>query len=828
MTNHWADLKNAKVFLIEGSNVAENHVMAMKWIGEAKSRGAKVIHVDPRYNRTSAISDIFACIRPGADIAFLGALIKLVIENGWYDAEYVKLHTNALMLVRADFSFADGLFSGYDHEKHKYDNSSWGYDLGEDKRPKRAADLEDPRCVFQKLRQHYERYTPEMAEQISGIPAKQIREIAETFALNRPGTILYALGMTQHTVAIQNIRCYGILQLLLGNTGKVGGGVNALRGEPNVQGACDMSVLNNYWFGYCDYPIHTEPTLVDWTKHNGTINRKMVVNGLKAWFGENATPANEFGYGWLPKRSTKKDYGVYGIVDDAYAGKLKTLWVLGQNPLVTNPNLHYVREAFAKLDFLVVQELWETETAAFWQGPGADAKAIQTEVLLLPAAYFMEKEGTITNSGGMVQWRYAGVKPPGEARADLDVLDEVFRRLRKLYEGSNDPKDAAILKASWDYRKESLAEDVLKEISGRAWVDVPAKGLKAGDLVSRVRELEVDGSTSSGAWIYAGCFGGGTNLTKRRDPADHPSGLGLHPGYAWTWPDNMKILYNRASCDAEGKPMPARDAKGNILAPAVPLIEWDPLQRKWVGIDTPDVRDATKGPDTPEGQLPFRGNPEGVGRLLAGPYADAYSGEEGLPRDVAYVPKDGPLPEFYEPVESPVANALHPGAQNNPALKYPRVPGKQPIGTVKDYPYVLMTSSMAEHWCAGSTTRNVPWLNELAPEPMIELPIALAAKLGIQGGDLTRVSSARGEMIVKAVVTRRMRTLKISGQDVPIVWMPYNWGFKGLSTGQSTNVLTIDALDPGAGTQETKACLVNVVRAHDAVATRDGRAPEPR
>ena len=826
MTNHWADLKNAKVFLVEGSNVAENHVMAMKWIREAQARGAKIIHVDPRYNRTSMISDIFARIRPGADIAFLGALIRLVIENGWYDAEYVKIHTNALMLVSDDYSFADGLFSGYDQEKHKYDTTSWGYQLGPDKLPKKAASLDDPRCVFQKLRQHFSRYTPEMAETISGVPAAQIAQIAETFALNRPGTILYALGMTQHTVAIQNIRCYGILQLLLGNIGKVGGGVNALRGEPNVQGACDMAVLNNYWGGYCDYPVHIEPTLEAWTKRNGTINRKMVVNTLKAWFGENASPANEFGYAWVPKRSTKKDYGAYGLVDDMFAGKLKALWVLGQNPLVTNPNLNYVRQAFAKLEFLAVQELWETETAAFWQAPGVDPKSIQTEVLLLPAAYFMEKEGTITNSGGMVQWRYAGVKPPGAARPDLEVIDEVFRRVRKLYEGSKDAKDAPILKASWSYRRESLAEDVLKEISGRTWADFPAKGLKNGDLVRRVGELEGDGSTSSGAWIYAGCFGGGENLTKRRDPKDHPSGLGLNPGYAWTWPDNMKILYNRASCDAEGKPMPARDAKGNVLAAAVPIVEWDPLQRRWVGIDVPDVRDKTKGPDTPEGNYAFRGNPEGVGRLFAASYEDPKSGEKDLPRDVAYVPKDGPMPEFYEPVESPVENPLHPKAQNNPVLKYPRVKSMQPIGTVKDFPYVLMTSSMAEHWCAGSTTRNVPWLNELAPEPMIEIPVALAAKLGIKAGDLTRVTSARGQMIVKAVVTRRMQSLRIAGRDVPIVWMPYNWGFKGLSTGQSTNVLTIDAVDPGAGTQETKACLVNVVRADGVKLTRSGRAPE--
>ena len=820
MTNHWADLKNAKAFLIEGSNTAENHVMAMKWIRLAQEKGAKIIHVDPRFNRTSAMADIYARIRPGTDIAFVGAMIRLVIENGWYDDEYVKIHTNALMLVRDDFGFDEGVFSGYDRENRKYETASWGYQLGPDQMPKKAKDLDDPRCVFQKLRQHFGRYTPAIAEQISGVPAKQILEIAETFAKNRPGTILYALGATQHTVGVQNIRCYAILQLLLGNIGKVGGGVNALRGEPNVQGACDMSVLNNYMFGYCDYPLHTEPTLAEWTKKSGTLHRAMAVNGLKAWFGENATAENEFGFGWLPKRSAKKDYGTLGIVDGAHAGTVRVLWVLGQNPMVTSPNLNYVRQAFAKLEFLAVQELWETETAAFWQAPGVDAKAIQTEVLLLPAAYFMEKEGTLTNSGGMVQWRYAGVKPPGQARPDLEVIDEVFRRVRDLYRGSTHPKDAPILRASWSYRKGSLAEDVLKEINGRAWKDLPEKGLKAGDLVRRVRDLDWHGSTSSGVWIYAGCFGGGENLTKRRDPKDDPSGLGLNPKYAWTWPDNMKILYNRASCDAEGKPMPARDAKGNILAPAVPLVWWDAAQGKWTGIDTPDVRGQTNGPHTFEGQLAFRGNPEGVGRLFAGPAVDVDSGERGFARNVAYVPKDGPFPEFYEPVESPVENLLHPAVQINPVLKYPRVKAKQPIGTAKDFPYVLMTSTLAEHWCGGSTTRNLPWLKELVPEPMVELPTSLAAKLGIKYGDLVKVTSARGELTVKAVVTRRMQSLRIAGQEVQVVWMPYNWGFKGLSNGPSVNVLTIDAADPGAGTQESKACLVNVVRVEKAVASR--------
>ncbi len=809
MTNHWADLQNAKVFLIEGSNAAENHAMSMKWVRKAKDRGAIVIHVDPRFNRTSTVADVYARIRPGTDIAFLGAVIRHVLENKLYDEEYVKLHTNALFVTSDDFGFDDGVFSGFDREKHKYDTKSWGYALDAARKPKRAASLDEPGTVFARLRAHYARYTPQVASGVTGIPAEQIERIADTFARNRPGTILYALGMTQHTVGIQNIRSYAILQLLLGNIGKPGGGVNALRGEPNVQGACDMSVLNGYMFGYLNVPNHDQPTLAAWTKANGTFRRKFVVNGLKAWFGDAATADNDFGFGWLPKKSGKKDYTVYGIVDAAHAGTVKVLWTVGQNPMVTNPNLNYVHAALSKLDLLVVSELWHTETADFWQRPGADPKSIPTEVLLLPAAYFMEKEGSITGSGRLVQWRNAAVAPPGEARPDLEVFDAVFRKVRDLYRGSTEPKDEPILKAAWNYPGEGKADAVLKEISGRVLKDVPAAELSAGDFVKRIPDLQADGSTSSGSWIYAGVYGGGKNLARRRANVD-ASGLGLYPAFAWTWPGNMKILYNRASCDAAGKPWPGTP----------PIVWWDAAAKKWAGIDTPDVPVATDGPDTPNGQRAFRMTGEGVGRIFAAAYKDPDAKEKDLPRDGSYVPKEGPFPEHYEPVESPVANALHPRVASNPVLKYPRVPDRQPLGAPAKFPYVLMTSSVAEHWCAGSVTRNVPWLNEIVPEPVVELPEALARKLGIRSGEAVRVSSARGEVVVKALVTRRMQPLKVNGQEVFTVWMPYNWGYRGLSQGPSANVLTIDAVDPGASTQETKACLVDVQKASPAIAMR--------
>jgi formate dehydrogenase major subunit len=819
MTNHWVDLQNSKVFLIAGSNAAENHVMSMKWVRKAQERGAKIIHVDPRFNRTSSAADIFARVRPGADIAYLGAIIRYLLEERLYDEAYVRENTNALFLTRDDYAFEDGLFSGYDAEKHKYDNASWGYQLDPATNlPRRADSLDDPRCVLQRLRQHFARYTFEKAEEISGIPAAQVKLIADTLVENRPGTIMYALGMTQHTTGVQGIRCYPIIQLLLGNIGVPGGGVNALRGEPNVQGACDMSVLYNYFAGYTAQPDHDLPTLAAYTRKYGTFRAKFVVNALKAWFGDAATPENDFGYGWLMKKNGARNYSVFRMFETALEGKMKLLYVMGQNPLVTNPNLKVVQAALASLDMLVVQDLWETETAAFWQAPGVDAKAIQTEVVLLPAAYFMEKDGTITGSGRMVQWRHAAVKPPGDAKSDLEIVDALFRKVRDLYRDSAEEKDQIIKRAVWAYSAEHRYEDVLKEINGSVQADVTLKDgkvLKKGDLVGGIGELQADGSTSSGSWIYAGVFKGGKNLSKRRDAKTDPSGLGIYPGFAWSWPGNMHVLYNRASCDAAGKPRPG----------VKPIVWWDEAQKKWTGHDTPDVPVPTDGPDTENGQRPFRMAAEGVGRLFAAPYkhpdvALKKARNEDLPRDSSGVLADGPLPEFYEPVESPVANALHPAVQSNPVLRYPRVKGLQPIGTAKEFPYVLMTSSVSEHWCAGSTTRNVPWLNELVPEPVVELPEPLAAKLGLRTGDRARVSSARGEVEVKAVVTRRMQVMRIAGQEVPVVWMPYNWGFKGLSTGPSTNHLTIDVGDPNTWCQETKACLVNVVPAAQAVASK--------
>src|SRR5262245_36456658 len=673
MTNHWIDMQHAKTILVEGSNVAENHPMAYKWIRKAQEKGAKLIHVDPRFTRTSAGADVYARIRPGTDAAFLNTMINHILANKLYDEDFVTTHTNALFLIQPDFAFKDGLFSGYDESKHSYDTKSWGYQLDAAKKPRKAASLDDPHCVLAQLKLFVSRYDLATGERITGVPAAQIQEIAETMGRNRPGTILYALGMTQHTTGVQGIRGFTILQLLLGNLGKPGSGVNALRGEPNVQGACDMGVLNNYLPGYMDYPSHTEPTLEAYTMKNGTGDRRLLVNMLKAFYGDYATPENDFCYAWLPKKSTAINYSALSIAENALAGRLKMLWIVGQNPVVTSPNLSLVYTGMDKLETLIVQEIWDTETSSFWKRPGADPKSIQTEVFLLPAAFFMEKNGTITNSGGLIQWRNAAVKPPGRALPDGEVVDYIFRRVRDYAHESRDPRDEPIQKARWTYLS---AEDVLKEMNGFALKDQPASGLKAGDLITKVADLKPDGSTSSGAWLYAGIFAGGVNLSKRRDSLTDPGGLGIYPGFAWTWPNNMRVLYNRASCDRHGKPYPG----------SKPIVWWDEKAGKWTGYDLPDVPKLTDGPNTPNGVRAFHMSPEGGGRLFAAVYkdpdesarVDGKDRDSPIPRDVGYVPKDGPLPEMYEPVESPVENLLHPKVRINPTLKYPVVKEHQP------------------------------------------------------------------------------------------------------------------------------------------------------
>ena len=798
MTNSWSDMKNAGVFLIAGSNCAENHPVAMKWILRAKAKGAKVIVVDPRFTLTASKADIFAQIRPGTDIAYLGAIINYVIEKKLYDEKYVLNYTNALLKINKDFNVSkDGLFSGYDPKIKKYANASWGYQLGPDKKPLKADSLDDPDCAFAKLKAHYARYTLETAEKISGIPAAKIKEIADVYSKGKPGSILYAMGMTQHTTGTQGIRCYAIIQLLLGNMGKAGGGINALRGEPNVQGSTDMANLVSFLPGYLPYPSNTDKTLRDYFVRSGSFYEKHLVALLKAWYGENATKENDYGFNYLPKMPAVNATYIK-MFEMMSKGQFKLFFNLGSNPLVSLPDLQLVQAGLSKLDMLVVSDIFENETSQFWRAPGAKTADIKTEVIMFPAAFSYEKAGSMSTSARWIQWKEAAVKPLGDSKPDLDIIDLIFKKIRKLYAGSTDVKDAPILKASWDYGEEPSALKVLQELSG---YDVTTGKLfpTIGDYLGAPV-----GNASSGNWIYAGVTGNGNLAARRKN--DDPSGLGLFRNWSFAWPGNIRILNNRASCDELGQPV---DEKRK-------LIWWDAANNVWAGNDGGDVVNKAKGPDTPEGKQSFRMCPEGVGRIFAAPYMSGLPAEapaDGLPAvgiRAAGLCSDGPLPEFYEATESPITNLLHPAVSSSPIATV--VSTK--IGKVEEFPYILSTYRVVDHFCSGGITRNIPWLNENSPEPFVEMSKNLGQKIGVKEGDMVEVSSARGKIKVRALVTDRIQSYKINGKDTETVGMPYHWGFASLSPGASANDLTIAALDGVSSIPEYKVCLCNVRRAN--------------
>ena len=800
MTNSWSDMQNSEVFLIAGSNCAENHPIAMKWVNRARAKGAKVIVVDPRFTRTASQADIFAQIRPGTDIAYLGAIINYIIEQKQYDEFFVTNFTNALFKVNKDFKFEEGVFSGFDANTKKYTNSTWGYQLDAENKPVKAASLDDPDSVFAKIKAHYARYTFDVAEQISGIPAAKIKEIADTMCARRPGSIFYALGMTQHTTAVQGIRSYAVIQLLLGNMGKAGSGIQALRGEPNVQGSTDMANLITNLPGYLPYPTNAEKTLRDYAVKNGAVMHKPLVAQLKAWFGTNATADNDYCYGLLPKLNPA-NAPTFVKMYEKMGSQFKLLFSIGSNSLISIPDCKTVGPAYDKLEMAVVVDIFETETAQFWRRPDVNPADVQTEVIFLPAAFVYEKAGSMTNSSRLVQWKEVAVKPINDSKPDLDILDHIFVKVRELYAGSTDPKDATILKANWDYEDEHHEASplrVLQELNG--YNDT------TGKLTASIGEYlnAPIGTVSTGCWIYAGVTGNG-NLAARRGQSDPADTLALNKNFAFAWPGNIRVLYNRASCDAQGQP----------LDPKRKLIWWDAAKGEWTGNDGPDVVDKTKGPDTPEGKQAFRMNPEGVGRIFLAPYTSGRpatppaDGLPAIPTRNAGMCVDGPMPEFYEPIESVTENILHPKASKSPLAP---VISKE-IGKAEDYPYILTTYGVVEHFCAGGITRNIPWLNEIMPEPFAEISKNLGQKIGVKDGDFVEVSSARGKVKVRALVTDRLQTYKVHGKDTETIGMPWSWGFASLSPGPSTNNLTMSALDPGAGTPEYKVCLVNLRRA---------------
>ena len=813
MTNHWIDIRNSDCVLIIGSNAAENHPIFFRWAVKAKESGGKIINVDPRYTRTSQLSDIYCRIRPGTDIAFIGGMINYVLQNKLYHEFYVREYTNASFLVNKDFKTAtelDGVFSGL--EKNKYNRDAWMYQLLPNGERKRDMTLQDPHCVFQVLKKHYSRYTIDMVAKITGCDPKVYEQVCKAFgatgAPDKAGTVIYAMGTTQHTYGSQNVRSYSILQLLLGNIGVAGGGVNALRGESNVQGSTDFSMLYNNWPGYNptptasmktlkDYFDKTVPKTADPKSLNWQGNRpKWIVSYLKAMYGDYATAENEYAYNVLPKLDDGKNYSYLALFETMYKGGVEGLFLWGMNPAVGAPNSRMVRNALAKLKWMVAIDLWETETSTLWQAPEMSAKNIQTEVFLLPAAASFEKEGSVTNSGRMAQWRYKALNPPGEALPDLEIATELYYAMVDLYKKDKGKHPDAITKLTWNYGLKMPIGKVLhpdphfvaKEFNGYTTADIVdpktnAVLAKAGEQLSTFAHLKDDGTTVCGCWIYSGSYTEKGNMMARRSLKD-PTGIGLFPEWSWVWPVNRRIIYNRASVDMEGRP----------FNPKKPVIWW--TGTKWMG----DVPDGAQ----PPGEIhPFIMQRGGVGRLYG----------LGL--------ADGPMPEHYEPLECTVKNLLS-KTQTNPAIKRWDIEGSEMSKAATygselciQYPFVATTYRISEHWQTGQMTRWLPWLAEAMPELFIELSEELAEEKAIKNGDPINISSVRAPkgIVAKAMVTKRLKPMKLDGQTVHIVGLPWHWGYKGIVTGPIANELTPSIGDANTMIPEYKAFLVNVKKA---------------
>ena len=801
MTNHWIDIKNADVVLIIGSNAAEHHPVSFKWIMRAKDNGAALIHVDPKFSRTSARCDYHVPLRSGTDIAFLGGMVNYILESNSYFHDYVVKYTNASFIVGKGYDFKDGLFSGYDAKARKYDQSKWGFEKGPDGAPLRDATLKHERCVFNLMKKHYSRYTLKNVSDITGVSEENLLKVYKQFcATGKPdkaGTILYALGWTQHTVGVQNIRCSTLVQLLLGNIGVAGGGINALRGEPNVQGSTDHALLYHVLPGYIGLPLAPWQTLAQFNKANTPVTKipnsanwwgnrpKYFASLLKGWYGEEAKPENDFCYGLLPKGEPGADYSYMYVMDKMYQGKIKGGFVFGVNPMNSFPNTNKMRKALDNLDWMVCAELHNSETTDNWHRPGVDPKKMKTEVFLLPSAHRVEKAGTISNSGRWLLWFDKAVEPAGEARNFADMFVPLINKLRELYKAEGGKLPEALLKMNWPEKYDP--EEWTRRINGFFWADtkIGNRLYKKGDLVPAFGNLQADGSTSSLNWLYTGSYTEDEgNKSKRRDPTQTPmqAAIGLYPNWSWCWPVNRRILYNRASVDLNGKPYNPKKA----------VIEWD--GKKWVG-DVPDGPWAPQA-DTKNGKLAYIMTTDG--------YAQLY-GPGRL---------DGPFPEHYEPAETPVAQHPFSKQLSSPVYKF-HTSDMDKLAKAADpkYPIVLTTYSMTEHWCGGGETRNVPNLLEAEPQLYVEMSPELAKEKGIANGDGVIVESARGRVEAIAMVTVRIRPFKVMGKTVHLIGMPFAYGWTTPKCGDSTNRLTIVACDPNTTIPEAKACCVNIRKA---------------
>jgi formate dehydrogenase major subunit len=824
MTNHWIDMVNTDVAMICGSNAAENHPIAAHWLQKAKDKGAIVLSCDPRYTRTTAFADHYCKMRSGTDIAFVGGMINYALQNDRIDREYVRHYTNATFIINPEFGFEDGLFTGYNPntDPPSYDNSKWAYELDENGVPKRDMTMEHPRCVFQLLKGHFARYDTDTACRVTGADREEYRKICDvytsTWAPDRVATWLYAMGTTQHTHGTQNIRTYVILQLLLGNVGKAGGGINALRGESNVQGSTDMALLFHILPGYLKTPAAGLETLQAYLDKNTPVTNdplsanwwqnypKYMVSLLKALWGEHATPENDFCYSYLGKISGNLSY--ISLFEAMYRGDIKGLFCFGQNPAVGGPNCNKERDALANLDWLVAVDLFESDTSVFWKRPGVDPATIQTEVFLLPAVASMEKEGSVVNSGRWAQWRYKAADGPGEALSDAAIITKLVSELKALYQQGGQFPDP-IVHLTWDYDADEHDEPNIQKVAAEV-NGYYLSGPDQGKQVVSFAKLAADGSTCSGNWLYCGSYidyenGSGkeledgkhiTEVRGRRtinrmakrfaeNPDEVPAGrcVGLNLDWSWCWPVNRRIIYNRASVDVYGNPW----------APERWVIRWNPETGKWEG-DVPDGgwppmvnADGTPNENT---KRPFIMRPEGVACLFAAALAD------------------GPFPEHYEPLESPIANPLS-SRQNNPAIK---VWEPDLIGSPEEFPIVATTYRVCEHWQAGAMTRNTPWLVELIPDVFVEMSPDLAREKGVQHGDWVKVSTKRGTAKARALVTNRFEPFFVGGRYVHQIGIPWHWGYSGLATGDSANMLTPHVGDANTMIPEYKAFLCQVER----------------
>jgi formate dehydrogenase major subunit len=790
MTNGWTDVANADVVLVMGGNPAENHPVGFRFVMEAKrTRKAKLVCIDPRFNRTAAVSDCYVPMRAGTDIAFLGGLIHHALEKKQFHEEYVKLHTNASFLIREGFSFENGHFSGWSAEKKAYDKTSWQYELDANGYAKTDPTLEHPRSVFQLMKKHYSRYTPEAVANIAGCTVEDFQRAAQiicsTGAPGRAGTILYALGWTHHSHAVQLIHTAAMLQLLLGNIGMPGGGVNAQRGHANIQGSTDMGAWNNLP-GYLKIPRASQTSLDEYLKANtpkplrpDSLNYwgntpRFMVSLLKAYYGAQARKENGFAYHNLPKVGDTENHGWGFFFDRMHKGEIEGMISFGMNPVANGPNTGKMLDALSKLKWLIVAENFETETAAFWNAlklgekyyPGfVDPARIPTEVFLLPAACFAEKDGTFVNSSRWLQWKNAAAPPPGDAKTDQEIIARLFLRLRELYLKEGGKGARPLLEMKWDYATPLTPslEEVAREVNGR--------DLATGRQLSGFGELKDDGSTLCGNWIYSGSWTEAGNQMERRGQKD-PTGLGLYPEWSWSWPANRRILYNRAAADKSGKGWD----------PQRTPIQWN--GKLWSG-DVPDY----KADAAPADLGAFIMLPEGVAKLFAADLAE------------------GPFPEHYEPAESPVENPLHKQVSSNPLAPVFSGPLDQ-LGAASEYPYVAITYRLTEHF--HYWTKHVASGSQLQTNFFLEVPEQLAREKGIRGGDLVRVRSARGSVEGPALVTARLRPLKVEGKTIYQVGIPIHWGFVGRVRGPLVNNLTPSVYDPNSGTPEYKGFLVNL------------------